>query len=173
MKLKLPTSVLVAALVVLALGACGGDESSDETTATTAPAATTTETTTEAPSTTTPAPGGASTPGEKELRETLITWYATKDCDLMTDEFLESYDRSARGSRAELCKGFKEDQLTFDPKTIEVTRVQIDGDIGRVAAERKGTSESPSYELVAENGRWLVNGNCRTRPGCMEAFGEE
>ena len=164
------TFIALAALLALALGACGGDdESSDEPTATTTPA----ETTAPPPTTTTTAPDAASTPGEKELRETLVTWYATKDCDLMTDDFLESFDRNSGASRAELCKAFKEDQLTFDPDTIKVTRVQIDGDVGRAAAEREGTSESPSYELIAEDGRWLVNGNCRTRPGCMEAFGEE
>ena len=159
-----------ALLAVLALAACGGDDDSDDEPAspTTRPPAA--ETTSTAP--TTPEGGGAgAAPGEDELRETLVRWYATKDCDLMTDRFLESFTPvSERGTRSQNCANFKKSQLTFDPKTIKVTKAQVDGEIGRVEAKRTGTSESPTYELVVEDGEWKVNGNCRSRPGCMEAF---
>ena len=161
------TVVPAALLAALALAACGGDDDGGEPSE--QPAATTTAPA-PAPTPTAESGGAAAAPGEEELRETLIEWYARKDCDLMTDRFLEASVPGGSGSRAQLCAEWKKNQLTFDPETIRVTKVQIDGETGRAEAEREGTSESPAYELVMEGGEWKVNGNCRTRPGCMEAL---
>jgi hypothetical protein len=154
------------AALALALAGCGGDDDEGGSASEDPPAP---PTQTAAPTTTQESTGPA--PSEAEARETLIRWYATKDCDLMTDEFLEEFTQvSERGTRDQNCAKFKESQLTFDPETIKVTKVQIDGDTARVGAEREGTSESPVYQLTAEGGEWKVSGNCAREPGCMEAY---
>lgn len=95
---------------------------------------------------------------EEKIRE-VVTDYGAKRgnpeiCDLVTQRFLEEVSGEKGDAAVEACRADVEAQVR-EPVEIEITRVDIDDDRATVEAEARGNSGT--FELVNEDGVWLID----------------
>lgn len=142
-------TTLLVALVALASG-CGDD--SEEPTGSTSTATTT--------STSTGAAGAStelSAADRSAIERTIKTWLLQGECDLMTDTFLE--DQTFIGRREEACKTFETifTKPSYGSSDIAITEIEAAGGEATALVGDDSSEITSEYELVQENGTWLID----------------
>ena len=151
-------AVPAAALALFAAG-CGSDddEKSDSAASGNPPAQSST-----AQDPAGPAPqqasGGQAAGGEDAVRDTILKWTFSGDCDLMTDTFLEA-QAFVGDTRAERCgyvrKTFQKPQ--YSESDVKFRKVEITGDKAVATVGSDIATLTADYHLVSEGGQWKID----------------
>ena len=144
---------VLLAVLMLALTGCGGDDDDDNGGSSNGGGSDSADTQqTEA------APEPAD--DEEAVRQAVITYQTTADCEVLSDKFLdEQVVFSDATERDELCEAYAEEgQIgNVDEEDVEIGEVTVEGDTATVVQTAPGGTGPTTYELIVEDGRWRID----------------
>jgi hypothetical protein len=94
---------------------------------------------------------------EEAVRQAVITYQTTADCDVLTDRFLdESVVYSNATTREDLCEAYAEEGEigNVDEDEVELGEVEVKGETATVEQTKPGET---TYKLVKEDGKWRID----------------
>ena len=94
---------------------------------------------------------------EEAVRQAVITYQTTAECDVLTDDFLqEQVVFSNADTREDLCEAYAEEGEigNVDEDEVEIRSVEVEGDTATVEQTAPGES---TYQLVKEDGTWRID----------------